>query len=45
VFVDRAGGTRLAYHAWTDAVGYENGGARSLFVGRLWIAWGHPVLW
>ncbi len=35
VFVDPSGATRLAYHAWTGAVGYHNGGVRSLWVDTL----------
>ncbi len=35
VFADAAGATRLAHHAWTGAVGYQNGGARTLWVDRL----------
>ena len=34
-FVDRDGTLRLAYHAWTKAVGYDRDGARSLFVTSL----------
>jgi beta-xylosidase len=30
-----AAGTRLAYHAWTGAVGYASGGVRSLWIDRL----------
>ena len=44
VFVDAAGATRLAYHAWTGAVGYQNGGVRSLWVDRLRFRLGRPVL-
>jgi beta-xylosidase len=35
VFVDSAGGTRMAFAAWTGAVGYPNGGVRSLWIGNL----------
>jgi beta-xylosidase len=35
VFVDRAGTTKLAYHAWTGPVGYDQGGARALFIDTL----------
>ncbi len=35
VFVDASGATRLAYHAWTGTVGYENGGVRSLWIDPL----------
>ncbi len=35
VFVDASGAIRLAYHAWTGAVGYQNGGVRSLWVDPL----------
>ena len=35
VFVDGSGATRLAYHAWTGAVGYESGGRRSLWIDTL----------
>ncbi|MCU4186089.1 glycoside hydrolase family 43 protein [Acidiferrimicrobium sp. IK] len=36
VFADAAGGLRLAYHAWTPGqVGYANGGARTLRIGRV----------
>ena len=44
VFRDASGATRLAYHAWTGAVGYENGGVRSLWVDRLRFWFGRPVL-
>lgn len=35
VFVDASGATRIAYHAWTNGVGYKNNGARSLWVDPL----------
>lgn len=35
VFVNRTGTLSLAYHAWTGAVGYQNGGVRSLWVDGL----------
>lgn len=44
VFTDLAGELRLAYHAWTGPIGYENGGVRALFLGRLTFAAGSPVL-
>jgi beta-xylosidase len=44
VFVDHTGTTRLAYHAWTGAVGYANGGVRSLWIDRLHFAGGRPAL-
>ena len=44
VFVDAAGSTRIAYHAWTQGVGYEAGGVRSLWVDGLRFTSGRPVL-
>jgi beta-xylosidase len=44
VFRDLSGVTRLAYHAWPGAVGYENGGVRALFVNRLSFSAGRPTL-
>lgn len=44
VFVDVAGSTRIAYHAWTGAVGYQNGGVRSMWVDGLRFISGKPVL-
>lgn len=35
VFTDRSGTTRMAFAAWEGKVGYQNGGVRSLWVGRL----------
>ena len=35
VFVDSAGVKRMAFAAWDGPVGYQNGGARSLWVGTL----------
>jgi hypothetical protein len=36
VFTDVAGEWRIAFHAWTPPeVGYEDGGARSLWIERL----------
>jgi GH43 family beta-xylosidase len=44
-FTDISGATRFAYHAWTGAIGYPNGGARSLFIGELtFTPDGRPVL-
>ncbi len=43
VFVDASGVTRLAYHAWTGAVGYQNGGVRSLWVDPLTFAALFPI--
>ena len=45
VFTDTAGDWRIALHAWIPpAVGYENGGARSLWIERLEFEDGRPVL-
>ena len=45
VFADADGGWHLAFHAWTPPkVGYENGGARSLWIAPLDFADGRPVL-
>ena len=33
--MNRTGTLSLAYHAWTGAVGYQNGGVRSLWVDGL----------
>ncbi|MCA1846738.1 MAG: family 43 glycosylhydrolase, partial [Actinobacteria bacterium] len=45
VFSDRDGSWCMAFHAWTPPeVGYENGGARSLWIERLDFKDGHPVL-
>jgi hypothetical protein len=35
IFVDALGATRVAFAAWEGTVGYENGGARSLWIGTL----------
>jgi beta-xylosidase len=35
IFTDASGTTRMAFAAWYGKVGYENGGARSLWVGTL----------
>jgi len=44
-FTDSEGDLRMAYHAWHhDRVGYPNGGARSLWVGRVRFVDGAPVL-
>jgi len=43
VFVDFAGTLRLAYHAWTGAVGYPAGN-RSLFIDTLGFQADKPVL-
>ena len=45
VFIDAQGGWRIAFHAWTPPhVGYENGGARSLWIERFDFEDGRPVL-
>lgn len=45
VFRDAAGRWHMVFHAWTPGqVGYENGGARSLWIARLDFDAGHPVL-
>ncbi len=45
VFTDADGGWRLAFHAWTPPkVGYEHGGARSLWIESLDFRGGRPVL-
>ena len=43
VFSDVSGSTRLAYHAWTGAVGYP-GGERSLWIDALRFQGNRPVL-
>jgi hypothetical protein len=44
-FTDVDGRLTLAYHAWTEAVGYDHGGVRSLFVEHLHFDHrGRPVL-
>jgi beta-xylosidase len=35
VFQDSSGTTRMAFAAWYGAVGYQNGGARALWIGAL----------
>jgi beta-xylosidase len=35
IFTDASGTTRMAFAAWYGKVGYENGGARSLWIGTL----------
>jgi beta-xylosidase len=35
VFIDASGATSMAFAAWYGAVGYENGGVRSLWLGTL----------
>jgi hypothetical protein len=35
VFVDHAGQLRMAYAAWSGPVGYQHGGARTMWIGRL----------
>ena len=44
IFVDATGLTRIAYHAWTGAVGYQNGGVRSLWIDGVSFVNGRPVL-
>ena len=45
VFVDGTGSTRIAYHAWSGAVGYGSGGVRSLWVdGLRFSLLGRPLL-
>jgi beta-xylosidase len=45
VFTDADGEWRIAFHAWTPPqVGYENGGARSLWIERLDFKDGRPTL-
>ena len=45
VFRDTEGGWRMVFHAWTPPnVGYDNGGARSLWVESLDFVDGRPVL-
>jgi beta-xylosidase len=44
VFADSAGATRMAFAAWTGAVGYPNGGVRSLWIGNLAFRGGTPGL-
>lgn len=45
VFADAGGAWHLAFHAWTPPrVGYENGGARSLWIEPIDLAGGRPVL-
>ena len=43
VFADADGGWRIAFHAWTPPrVGYDDGGARSLWIERLEFRDGRP---
>lgn len=35
VFTDSSGATRMAFAAWYGAIGYQNGGSRSLWIGTL----------
>jgi len=35
LFTDSSGATRMAFAAWYGAVGYQNGGSRSLWIGTL----------
>ena len=44
VFLDSAGSMKIAYHAWSGVVGYENGGVRALWVDGLRFNSGRPVL-
>ena len=45
VFADADGGWHLAFHAWTPPrVGYDQGGARSLWIVSIDFAGGRPVL-
>jgi beta-xylosidase len=45
VFTDTTGGWRIAFHAWTPPrIGYEHGGARSLWIESLDFPEGRPVL-
>jgi beta-xylosidase len=45
VFKDAGGGWRIAFHAWTPPhVGYDAGGARSLWIERFDFEDGRPVL-
>jgi beta-xylosidase len=45
VFADADGGWRIAFHAWTPPrIGYEHGGARSLWIEPLGFEAGRPVL-
>jgi hypothetical protein len=44
-FIDRNGKPKFASHAWTEAIGYEHGGVRSLFIETLHLdRRGRPVL-
>ncbi len=44
-FLDAGGALRMAYHAWTPgAVGYPNGGKRSLRIARVDFVDGRPVI-
>ena len=44
-FTDTAGVLRIGYHAWSPGkVGYPAGGARSLWIDRLDIVGGQPVV-
>ncbi|MFN2506686.1 MAG: glycoside hydrolase family 43 protein [Acidimicrobiales bacterium] len=44
-FSDDTGRTRIAYHAWSPGrIGYDNGGARSLWIDRISFTSGAPVL-
>ncbi len=43
MFTDADGGWRIAFHAWTPPrIGYEDGGARSLWIESFSFEDGHP---
>jgi hypothetical protein len=44
IFTDSSGATRMAFAAWYGAVGYPNGGVRSLWIGILAFRGGAPDL-
>jgi beta-xylosidase len=46
VFADGSGRARMAFAAWNGPVGYQNGGARALWIGTLTFSWfgGTPTL-
>lgn len=45
IFTDASGNTRLAFAAWDGPVGYQNGGARSMWIGTLrFNLFGQPAL-
>jgi hypothetical protein len=45
IFQDASGVTRMAFAAWYNTVGYEKGGARSMWLGTLgYSRYGSPII-